>query len=100
MIKMEIQMNEKKIEQISSYTKEQVYDMIDFVASSKGIAKKDHQGVFIGNNDSQDFANFGKIVLYLKEQEWFLPFVEKWYLYVGDEKDNLAKHYKKKANLI
>lgn len=65
----------------------------------KGITKKNESGLFIGNGDDKDFSNFGLMVLYLKKQEWFLPFVKTWVLYVGDEVDDLAKHYKRKLNI-
>mgnify|MGYP006962172854 FL=1 len=61
--------------------------------------EKNESGLFIGNGDDKDFSNFGLMVLYLKKQEWFLPFVKTWVLYVGDEVDDLAKHYKRKLNI-
>lgn len=71
MIKMEIEMNEKKIREDSEYTVEQIKSMVEEVAEMTGISKKDNKGAFWGNGNNQDFANFGSIVLYLKEQQWF-----------------------------
>ncbi|NDO49866.1 hypothetical protein FMM75_10895 [Lachnospiraceae bacterium MD335] len=99
MMKMEVQMDEKKIKQSGAYSVEQINTMVSEVAKKKGITKKNENGLFIGNGDDKDFSNFGLMVLYLKKQEWFLPFVKTWVLYVGDEVDDLAKHYKRKLNI-
>lgn len=99
MMKMEVQMDEKKIKQSGAYSVEQINTMVSEVARKKGITKKNESGLFIGNDDDKDFSNFGLMVLYLKKQEWFLPFVKTWVLYVGDEVDDLAKHYKRKLNI-
>ncbi len=99
MMKMEVQMDEKKIKQVGAYSVEQINTMVSEVAKKKGITKKNESGLFIGNGDDKDFSNFGLMVLYLKKQEWFLPFVKTWVLYVGDEVDDLAKHYKRKLNI-
>lgn len=99
MMKMEVQMDEKKIKQSGAYSVEQINTMVSEVARKKGITKKNESGLFIGNGDDKDFSNFGLMVLYLKKQEWFLPFVKTWVLYVGDEVDDLAKHYKRKLNI-
>lgn len=99
MMKMKVQMDEKKIEKNGEYTLDQINGMVNEVARRKGITKKNDKGFFIGNGDEKDFSNFGRIVLYLIEQEWFLPYVQTWILYVGDEVDDLAKHYKRKMNI-
>ena len=99
MMKMEVQMDEKKIKQSGAYSVEQINTMVSEVAKKKGITKKNENGLFIGNGDDKDFSNFGLMVLYLKKQEWFLPFIKTWVLYVGDEVDDLAKHYKRKLNI-
>lgn len=99
MMKMEVQMDEKKIKQSGAYSVEQINTMVSEVAKKKGITKKNESGLFIGNDDDEGFSNFGLMVLYLKKQEWFLPFVKTWVLYVGDEVDDLAKHYKRKLNI-
>lgn len=99
MMKMEVQMDEKKIMNSGEYSIEQINTMVSEVARKKGITKQNKNGFFIGNGNDKDFSNFGLIVLYLKDQEWFLPFVKKWILYIGDEVDDLAKHYKRKLNI-
>lgn len=99
MMKMKVQMDEKKIEKNGEYTVDQINGMVNEVARRKGITKKNDKGFFIGNGDDKDYSSFGLIVLYLKDQEWFLPFVKAWTLYVDDEIDDLAKHYKRKMNI-
>ena len=90
---MKVQMNEKKIEQSSEYTVEQLNNMVIEVARRKGITKKNDKGLFIGNGDDKDFSNFGRIVLYLIDQEWFLPYVETWVLYEDDDEDDLKAYF-------
>lgn len=99
MMKMKVQLNEKKIEKNGEYTVDQINNMVIEVAKKRGITKRNDKGLFMGNNDDKDFSSFGLIVLYLKDQKWFLPFVKVWTLYVGDEIDDLAKHYKRKMNI-
>ena len=99
MMKMKVQLNEKEIEKSGKYTVEQINNMVIEVAKKRGITKRNKKGLFMGNGDDKDFSNFGRIVLYLIEQEWFLPYVKTWILYVGDEVDDLAKHYKRKMNI-
>lgn len=99
MMRMKVQMDEGKINESGMYSIEQLNDMVVEVAKMRGITKTNDSGLFIGNGDNKDFSNFGLIVLYLKDQEWFLPFVKTWTLYVGDEIDDLATHYKRKMNI-
>ncbi len=96
MMKMEVQMDEKKIKQSGAYSVEQINTMVSEVAKKKGITKKNESGLFIGNGDDKDFSNFGRIVLYLVDQEWFLPFVKTWVLYADEETDDMAAYFKKR----
>lgn len=95
MMKMEVQMDEKKIKKSGAYSVEQINTMVNEVARKKGITKRNEKGVYIGNDDDKDFSNFGRIVLYLVDQEWFLPFVKTWVLYADEETDDLATYFKK-----
>lgn len=97
MMSMEICLNETKIKEQNLMIDEVNKTIID-VCSSANITKKENN-LFIGNNDSQDFANFGKIVLKLKEINWFLLSIDKWFLYEEDEEEDLADYYRKKLNI-
>jgi virulence-associated protein VapD len=94
---MEIVFNENKLKE-QNLVVDNVNSFIIEVCNSTGINKKEGD-LFIGNNDSQDFANFGKIVLKLKELNWFLSSVDKWFLYEDDDEEDLAEYYKKKLNI-
>lgn len=96
MMKMEVQMDENKIKKSGAYSIEQINNMVVEVARKKGITKRNNNGLFVGNGDDKDFSNFGRIVLFLKDQEWFLPFVKTWVLYTDEETDDMAKYFKKK----
>ena len=97
MMSMEICLNENKIKE-QNLVLDEVNKTIIEICNSANITKKDNN-LFIGNNDSQDFANFGKIVLRLKEMRWFLVSVDKWFLYEEDDEEDLADYYRKKLNI-
>lgn len=94
MMKMKVQLNEKKIEKNSEYTVDEINNMVIKVAQDRGITKITEKGLFIGNDDNNDFSNFGLIVLYLAKQNWFLPYVKNWILYAEEETDDLAKYFR------
>ncbi|MDE6913991.1 MAG: hypothetical protein K2P35_09890 [Lachnospiraceae bacterium] len=100
MMKMEVQMDEKKIEKSGEYSVEQINTMVSEVARKKGITKRNDEGLYIGNGDDKDFSNFGRIVLYLKDQDWFLPFVKTWILYADEETDDMATYFKKRMGKV
>lgn len=97
---MEVQMDEKKIEKSGEYSVEQINTMVSEVARKKGITKRNDEGLYIGNGDDKDFSNFGRIVLYLKDQDWFLPFVKTWILYADEETDDMATYFKKRMGKV
>ncbi len=96
MIKMEIKLDEKKIEKTTEYTVREIENIINREISKRGITQKDDMGFFIGNGNSEDFSNFAKAVIYLRSQDWFLGVVKRWMLYMENETDDLAKIYKKR----
>lgn len=93
MMKMKVQMDEKKIEKSGIYSIEQINNMVIEAAKRKGITKRDEKGLFIGNDDDKDFSNFGRIVLYFIDQEWFLPLVKTWVLYEDDDENDLKTYF-------
>ena len=103
MIKMIIRMNNDRIIDQGKYSVEQLYAAIDRIFVNKGMSRVDtDRGVeYIGPGKSTDFAYFGKIMLGLKDQAWFMDNAEEW-LYCDNEdsedvsvfnEENLLAHY-------
>ena len=92
-MKMKIKINEKKVNVNSEYTVEEIYKKIDDLAKSVGIIKKDEEGLYIGNNDRYDLANFGRIAMALEECKWFMQCVEEWIWYLDDGIEDMIEFY-------
>ncbi len=108
MIKMIIQMDNQKIIENSDYSVEQIYNALDKIFKQKGIDKRImNVGIieYIGSGKMTDFANFGKIMLGLKNQEWFMNNAKKWIYCNNDDSENpdvyeeedLLAHYGRKT---
>ena len=90
MIKMIIKMDEEKICTSDQYTIEQVYQALDRIFSDKGMDRTDtDRGIEYGGHDRPtDFAYFGKIMLGLKDQPWFMDTVQMWLYCNSDDSDD------------
>ena len=90
MIKMIIKMDEEKICTSDQYTIEQVYQALDRIFSDKGMDRTDtDRGIeYVGHDRSTDFAYFGKIMLGLKDQPWFMDNAHMWLYCNSDDSDN------------
>ena len=61
--------------------------------------------MYYGINEAKDFANFGRMVLALKREEWFMDNVVVWRLYESDDTvdpddfavNDLVEYYRKKG---
>ena len=108
MIKMIIQMNNEKIMEKGEYSPEQIIAALDRIFFQKGIDKKELDLdiiEYVGHDNPTDFANFGKIMLGLKDQDWFMDNAKEWFYCSNDdsddpedfEKEDLLVHYGRKA---
>ena len=107
MIKMLIRMNDEKIKQSERYSLDKVYSALDRIFSDKGMKKVlTSNGIeYYGDERPADFAYFGKIMLGLKNQEWFMDNVSEWLFCSNDDTDDeavfnqedLLVHYGRKA---
>ena len=90
MIKMIIKMNEEKISASKEYTLDRIYGALDRIFSNKGMYRKDtDRGIeYAGHDRPTDFAYFGKIMLGLKEQSWFMDNAKTWLYCNSDDSDN------------
>ena len=107
MIKMIIKMNDDKIEMSNQYTLDKIYAALDRIFSERGMERVDSAaGIeYRGCERSTDFASFGKIMLGLKEQTWFMDNASEWLFCSNDDSDDpgvfneedLLVHYGRKA---
>ena len=95
MMKMKITIDERKAKVDSEYTIEEMYEKIDNIAKRANITKKGKDGFYIGNNNAQDYSNFGKIIIDLNDSEWFIPYIDEWLWYVDNTIEDIAEYYKK-----
>ena len=107
MIKMIIQMDDKKINNEKKYHLEKIYGVINGSFEKLGLNRADSDEdalVYQGTGKPTDYGRFGKIVNTLKKQDWFMDNVMLWNLCSNDESDDpkdfdvedLLAHYKKK----
>lgn len=90
MIKMIIKMNEDRIEMSNKYSLERIYAALDRIFTEKGMDRVNSSaGIeYMGHERSSDFASFGKIMLGLKEQAWFMDNADKWLFCSNDDSDD------------
>ena len=88
MMKMEIKMNEEKINREKKYRLQGMYKRPDDGFADLGMLKVEDGSdtlMYYGINEAKDFANFGRMVLALKREEWFMDNVVVWRLYESDD---------------
>lgn len=108
MMKMEIKMNEEKINREKKYRLQGMYKRLDDGFADLGMLKVEDGSdtlMYYGINEAKDFANFGRMVLALKREEWFMDNVVVWRLYESDDTvdpddfavNDLVEYYRKKG---
>ena len=100
MMKMKIKIDEGKAILYSEYSVDEIYDKIDSIARSANITKKDKDGFYLGNDNEEDFANFGKIIIALNDSDWFIPFIDEWLWYVDNTIEDIAEYYKTRSEAV
>ena len=109
MLKLEIKMDESKIEADRKYQAERIYQALESAFSRYSLNKivqPDGTLCFVGNGDPKDYGAFGSIITSLKEKVWFMDYVTRWIWYNSDdganEEDFVAEdvlyHYTKKMS--
>lgn len=89
MIKMIVKMDEGQIRESDNYTIDQINSALDRIFLSRGMTRVETEnGVeYRGHDRASDFAAFGKIMLGLKEQKWFVDNVKAWKFCSNDDTD-------------
>jgi hypothetical protein len=84
MIKMQILMDEKKIQGEGKYTLSNIYTTLDDFFVNRLNFRKEDKGFYSGTGLSNDFANFGIAMTTLGKKRWFMDNVDTW-LYFNSE---------------
>ncbi|MDO5415880.1 MAG: hypothetical protein Q4F29_01660 [Lachnospiraceae bacterium] len=91
MLKLEIKMDENKIQFENQYLAENIYQMLaelfDRFQLKQEILEDGTLSVH-GNNQPWDYGAFGYIITLLKDKMWFMPYVIKWVWYNSDNNEN------------
>lgn len=109
MLKMVIQMDDRKISIENKYHLDGVYRTIDSIFAKMGLPRiEDAYGslVYRDNGHAQDYGRFGQVVNMLKRQPWFMDNVNLWLLCDSDDSDDpedfneedLLAHYRQKLS--
>ncbi len=110
MLKLEIKIDDKKVEQEGKYPVASIYNAVDKAFMKYDFKKeilKDGTFCYYGNGMSKDYGIFGRIITTLKEKEWFMDYLIKWLWYNSDDGENEADfsvedvlyHYTKKESI-
>ena len=109
MLKLEIKMDEDKIEMEQRYSITSIYQTLQQMFAQHSLNQTiapDGTVIFYGNGNPQDYGAFGCMITSLKEKDWFMDYVIKWVWYNSDDGENeedfsiedVLYHYTKKAS--
>lgn len=110
MLKLEIKMDENKINEEQRYTTDTIYQTLEQTFTRYNLRKEnepDGTVVFYGNGQPKDYGDFGYIITSLKEKSWFMDYVTKWIWYNSDDGENeedfsvedVLYHYTKRVSV-
>lgn len=91
MLKLEIKLDENKINKKQLYDVASIYQALDQAFDSYHLKKEietDGTIVFYGSGNSGDYGAFGCIITSLKDKSWFMDYVIKWIWYNSDDGEN------------
>ena len=110
MLKLEIKLDENKINREQKYSVTSIYQTLNQTFDSYQLRKEDEPDgtlVFYGNGNPRDYGTFGCIITSLKEKSWFMDYVIKWIWYNSDDGENekdfaiedVLYHYTKRVSV-
>lgn len=88
MLKLEIRLNAEQISEGGKHTPEVLYGMLIRAFQKDQIdysEKPDETVLFVGRGCTKDYACFGKLITALRNQSWFMEYVERWIWYNSDD---------------
>lgn len=90
MIKMEIKIDENKVDSDQIYSVESIYRALDQIFLRFDIRKDqgpDGTIWYSGNRNRRNSGLFENIIAGLRDKEWFIDYIVKWMLYSSDDSD-------------
>lgn len=91
MLKLEVKMDEAKINAEGKYTVKSIYDALErSFANFQLNTTHTEDGTlwFTGTGNPDDFGAFGSLITSLHEEAWFMDYVTRWIWYNSDDGRN------------
>lgn len=91
MLKLEIKLDEDKINREQRYSVTSIYQTLEKTFNGYHLRKDsapDGTIIFYGSGNPGDYGAFGCIITSLKEKSWFMDYVIKWIWYNSDDGEN------------
>ena len=88
MLKLEIRLNAEQISEGGKYTPEVLQGTLIRAFQKEQMdysEKPDGTLLFVGRGCTNDYACFGKLIMALRNQSWFMEYVERWIWYNSDD---------------
>ena len=79
MLKLEIKLDEQKVQAEGKYSPAAIYDALDRTFSKYRFRRE----VL-----ARDYGTFGRLITSLKDKDWFVPYLVKWLWYNSDDGEN------------
>jgi len=101
MQKVQVIMDEKKIQREGRYDAQKIWRAIDKVFVEKYGLTKAANGFYMESGEKDDFVDFWSAILLLKDQPWFMDNVETWLWFNSDDSsdsedyaiEDIREHY-------
>ena len=84
MIKVEVRMNVNLIKEAGEYDPDRILRSVDAAYMQYAARKEVYEDgtvCYWGHGNKSDFGRFGSLMRALKQEEWFMKYVDKWYWY-------------------
>jgi virulence-associated protein VapD len=88
MIKMQIVMDDAKIQRQKRYNVEKIHKTLDAFLMDKLGFSKSADGFYLGSGGKTDFSYFGIAFNTLRKKDWFVDNVKTWLYYNSDASDD------------
>jgi virulence-associated protein VapD len=92
MIRMEIEMNEERLQRQRGISAASVYKKIDAMFAERSIIKQD-TGIYIEAEGRDDLSSFCILMRNLRKAKWFYPYVNRWMFDVDGEVTDVVASY-------
>lgn len=91
MLKLEIKLDDRKIQADHKYSSAAIYGALDKAFSKYHFRREDLADgtlCYYGNGQARDYGTFGHLITTLKDKDWFVPYLVKWLWYNSDDGEN------------